>query len=216
MTDIETLKLLNSRNFERIYHGTDIISDSIIRKKIQEIPNEFFEPKINVDNDGTTKISLIQFSMQTAGMNSEKKNGLMQKYNINPYDMKKLQTIIDSIKVAQEYGKAEKERIENRKENYHQEYGFSLASNDRLDKAYPLWLAYLFADSVNPLMDIKAKLKEDGMEEKYEPETILELIEYNNMLMKGKDSEEKKDFYIKSISDILERATISLTSEIEI
>ena len=53
--------------------------------------------------------------------------------------------------------------------------------------------------------DVKNKLKEDGMTERYEPEYIVSLMEHTNTLMQGKSDAEKKDFYMNSISDILDR-----------
>lgn len=201
MSDIEMLKLLNNGNFNDLFLNINDASIDFIKSRIKEIPTEYFQPRIMIDEKGNKCISLIQFSTEVAGMPSEKRKGLMEKYHINPFDMKKLQGIIDSIKVAYEYGTLE-DKVEN--ENKNESYGFSLASDEKLDKAYPLWLAYLFADSENPLADIKMKLKEDGMDGKYSPETIVGLIEHTNGLMQGRSQEEKKDFYVKSINGILE------------
>ena len=87
--------------------------------------------------------------------------------------------------------------------NKHKEYGFELADKESLDKAYPLWIAYLYADSKNPLEDISARLMADGTNGKYTAEYIVGLIEHTNSLMLGKNEDEKKDFYMSSISGIL-------------
>lgn len=204
MTDAEMLSILQSKNFGALWNGRNEISTNLIQNKIQEIPSEFFEPRICIDLEGKKHISLIQFSTELAGMSSERKRGMMEKYHINPFDLQKLQTIVDSIKVAREYGSRESKRVDSQEKN-EEHYGFSLSSNDKLGKAYPLWLAYLFIDSQNPYADVSAKLKEDGMSRKYRPETIVGLIEHTNDLMKGKSIDEKKDFYIHSISDILDK-----------
>ena len=204
MTDVEVLSILQSKKFDTLWNGRNEISINLIQNRVQEIPSEFFEPRICIDLEGNKHISLIQFSTELASMSSEKKRGMMEKYHINPYDVQKLQTIIDGIKVAREYGDYRKEKVE-RTTNNEDSYGFSLSSNDKLGKAYPLWLAYLFMDSQNPYADISAKLREDGMSKKYRPETIMGLIDHTNELMKGKSVTEKKDICIHSISDILDR-----------
>lgn len=79
-----------------------------------------------------------------------------------------------------------------------------MAQSEKLDKAYPLWVAYLCASSSNPLASIKDKLKKDGMEGKYDPLYIEGLIKHVDLLMDGKDDAEKKDFYISSITGILD------------
>ena len=205
ITDKEALEMILNGHYENLYFGMQDTSISMIKDRIQEIPSEFFEPNINIDKDGRKKVSLIQFSAEIAGMPAERQKGMMEKYKINPYDMKKLQAIIDSIRVVREYGSVKmREEQEKSTPNEEHVYGFSLASNDKISKAYPLWLAYLFADSKNPMVDISAKLKEDGMEDKYDPKTIVKLIEHTNSLMEGKSEEEKKDFYVKSIGGILD------------
>ncbi|MBQ9314132.1 MAG: hypothetical protein IJ220_03905 [Clostridia bacterium] len=200
MSDMETLKILERGNFESLYANYSIESGCIIKNRIQDIPSEYFEPRIDIDKESNTKISLIQFSLQTAEMNAEQRNGLMERYSIDPYDVQKLQTIIDSIKIAQEMGSTE----QNKENRGKVAYGFSLASEDRLSRAYILLLAYQYADSTNPLRDIQLRLKADGMDEKYNAKTIVEVIEHTNMLMVGKTAQEKKAFYMQSISGILE------------
>lgn len=216
MTDIEMLSILQSKSFDALWNGKNEISSNLIQNKIMEIPSEFFEPRICIDVEGNKHISLIQFSTELASMPSSRRRGMMEKYHINPYDLQKLQTIVDSIKVAREYGSKEIEKTvtEERKESY----GFSLSSNDKLGKAYPLWLAYLFIDSKNPYADVNAKLKEDGMNRKYRAETIVGIIEHTNDLMKDKSIDEKKDFYIHSISDILDKPveTVKMKDAVEI
>ena len=198
MTNSDTIKMIANGNFEGLFSDADYMTASVIKSRLQSIPSQFFEPRIEIDDTGTNKISLVQFSAQIADMPIEKRNGLMERYNIDPYDMGKLQSIIESINIVREYGSMDKDDKNDKA------YGFSLSSHSNLDKAYPLWLAFLYANSINPLIDIKAKLKEDGMEGKYEPETIMELIKHTNELMEGKTENEKKDFYMKSISGILQ------------
>ena len=130
----------------------------------------------------------------------------MERYSIDPYDMKKLQTIIDSIKIAQEVATVE-EKQKNVDNIQEKTYGFSLASSDRLARAYILLIAYQCADSTNPLSDVQARLKADGVEDKYNAQTIVGLIEHANSLMNGKSEEERKAFYMQSINEILEDAT---------
>ena len=209
MTETDMLNIIQSKNFEYLWYQSDSLSTQIIQNKLQEIPAEFFEPRICVNKEKNTNISLIQFSSEINGLSNERKRGMMEQYHIDPYDMQRLQTIIDSIKIAREYGK-DNTKNEARLNSNEESYGFSLSSNDRLGKAYPLWLAYLFADSKNPYEDISAKLKEDGMNRKYRPETVMELMEHTNELMKGKSISEKKNFYIHSINDILDRPVENL------
>lgn len=217
MNDYEMLKVLESKNFESLFSDSNGMTNIVIKNKIGEIPQEFFEPRILIDEKDNKQISLIQFSKAIIGMPNEKKEGLMLKYNINPYDMKKLQSILESIRAAHEYGEVEeknskKERMKNIDE---QTYGFSLMSDDKLSKAYPLWLAYLFTDSINPYTDIEAKLKEDGMLQKYNPESIVGIIEHTNTLMQGKSKDEKKEFYINSINGIIDESMDRLMEEVE-
>lgn len=159
-------------------------------------------------NLGNNTISLIEFSKHIADLSTEKKIDIMEKYHISPYDINTLQRIIDSIKVADAYGRRqyrkEKEEEKRAKEELSQEYGIALADGAKIDKAYPLWLAFLYANSTNPLLDVKERLKQDGVENKYDPEYIVGLINHTNSLMSGKSESEKKDFYVSSISDILD------------
>lgn len=198
---IDTLRALQSGDFSCLYKNANEASSSIIQNKINEIPSEYFEPRISINKNDNTRISLIQFSIETANMDTVRRKGLMTKYNIDPHDMKKLQTIVDSINIAREYGEVQEPTIEE-KEN--RVYGISLSSNENLDKAYPLWVAYLLSDSKKPLSDAKAKLREDGVEDKYSPEMIVDLIKHTKTLMKGKSEEEIKDFYVQSINGILD------------
>ena len=68
-------------------------------------------------------------------------------------------------------------------------------------------IAYQCADSVNPLLDVQARLRADGVEDKYDAKTIVGLIEHANSLMEGRSEEERKAFYMQSISGILDNAT---------
>lgn len=206
MSDIEMLRILENGNFETLFSASDLMSNQMIKNRIKDIPSEYFEPRINIDKESNTQISLIQFSLQTANLNTDQKKGLMEKYSIDPYDVKKLQTIIDSIKVAQEVGIVE-EKQKNVNNNQDKAYGFSLASNDRLSRAYLLLIAYQCADSVNPLLDVQARLRADGVEDKYDAKTIVGLIEHANSLMEGRSEEERKAFYMQSISGVLDNAT---------
>lgn len=217
LKDYDMLKILESKNFESLFNSANDMASIVIKNKIKEIPQDFFEPRIVIDKESNRQISLIQFSKEIVGMPNEKKEGLMLKYNIDPYDMKKLQSILESIKAAYEYGEPE-EKKSKAKRNFEREghaYGFSLMSEDKLSKAYPLWIAYLFANSLNPYSDIKTKLKEDGMDEKYTPEAIVGIIEHTNSLMQGKSNEEKKEFYVDSINGILDESMEKFMEEIE-
>ena len=180
-------------------------SNDIVKSIISEIPSQYFEPKIVID-DGINKISIVQFVNYTAGMPKERVNGLMDKYKIDPYDVKNVQNIIESVKVACQYENVKTYSVINNSKKTSQDkpFGFSLSPIDKLSKAYPLWVAYLCANSANPLNDIKIKLKEDGVEKRYNPETILALIEHTNVLLNGKSELEKKEFYISSINGILD------------
>ena len=215
MTNKEALDMLLNGDYENLYAGMEKMSVELIKSKLQEIPTEFFEPRIKLDKEGTKHISFIQFSAEIANMSAERQKGMMEKYNINPYDMSKLQSIIDSIKVAKEYGNVEAVHEKEKVEADEHIYGFSLASDDKLSKAYPLWLAYLFANSPNPMKEVTAKLKEDGMEDKYDPMMIVGLIEHANGLMEGRTEEEKKDFYVKSINSILEKDIKKMSKEMD-
>lgn len=205
-TDIETLKFIANGNYSVWINNVNEESANLIRSKIEEIPSEFFEARINLDDTSKASISLIEFSIKTANMSEEHRNWLMEKYHINPYDMNKLQGIVNSIRVAKEYGSAVVEKGKSSNDNK-EVHGIALASEENLDKAYPLWLAYLYANSKNPMIDIENRLKEDGKIDKYKPEYIVGLIEHTNSLMKGKPEEEKKDFYMNSISGILDDKT---------
>lgn len=202
MSDKEALQILWNKDYDRLLQGINATSAHIIQNKIQEIPSYFYEPTIAMDETGKNRISIIQFSTEIANMNNERKKGLMSRYQIRVDDMQKLQGIVDSIKVATEYGhstpveeKQEKEEVAS--------YGFSLSSHAQIDRAYPLWVAYLCADALSPLHAVKEKLREDGTEGQYNPEMIVGLIEHTNALMNGKSEEEKKNFFIQSISGIL-------------
>ncbi len=211
-TDFEILKIINTGNVEDL---ADISDESlnIIKDKINEVPSNFFEPNIVINKEIGARISLIEFSMDTVGMSYDKKKALMDKYHVDPYDMDKLQRIIDSINVAKSYG-------EVKKEDEAPTYGFALASEAKLDKAYPLWIAYLYASSPNPFQDVKNRLVNDGMLDKYKPEYIVGLIEHTNELMNGKSESEKKDFYMNSINGILtgedSEINMSVKNDIEI
>ena len=99
--------------------------------------------------------------MQIADMNTERKLALMQKYHISPYDINTIQRIVDSIKVTDTYERSkEYEQEQNQEEKT---YGISLATQSKIDKAYPLWIAFLYSDSLNPLQEITARLKSDGV-----------------------------------------------------
>ena len=200
-SDIEILSMINEGRYGSFISSLSDESASIVKEKINEIPGEFFKPTIDLGKENGGTISLIQFCISVGNLNDERKNGLMRKYSINPYDMNKIQSIVESIKVVGEYGLAQKSDEE--KENKHKEFGFELADKESLDKAYPLWIAYLYADSKNPLEDISARLIADGTNGKYTAEYIVGLIEHTNSLMLGKSEDEKKDFYMSSISGIL-------------
>lgn len=213
MNGFEILELIYNRRNTEWLDTINIESANIIKSKIQEVPSTYFEHNITIDEN---RICLIDFIRQTLGISPEKRKRLMEKYNINYYDVKKLQTIIDSIKVASEYGGA-KESFN--KEGINKSYGISLSDSKSLDKAYPLWIAYLYADSKSPYEDIKMRLVQDGTDDKYTPEYILRLIEHTNLLLDGKTISEKKDFFISSISGILDEGVeinISNKDEIEI
>ncbi len=200
----ETLKIINSGNIGSLYEGISGESLDIIKNKINEIPSEFFERRISLDGSMENTISLIEFSMQVADMSTERKIGLMEKYHISPYDINTLQRIIDSIRVADTYGRREIREEEKAKKQADAIYGIALADESKIDKAYPLWLAFIYANSSNPLSDIKLRLEHDGVKDKYKAEDIVGLIEHTNTLMNGKSDNEKKDFYISSISGILD------------
>ena len=216
-SDIEILSMINEGNYGDFISSLSDESASIIKGKISEIPNEFFMPKIDLGKGKGGNISLIQFCIGVGNLNDVRKNGLMKKYSINPYDMSKIQRIVESIKVATEYGLAQKSNEEKKEER--KEFGFELADKESLDKAYPLWIAYLYADSKNPLEDINARLIADGTNGKYTAEYIVGLMDHTNSLMIGKSEDEKKDFYMSSISGILgkdERSTKKERESIEI
>lgn len=198
-SDIEILSMISEGNYGAFINSLSEESASIIKTKINEIPSEFFKPQINLGEENGGTISLIQFCMGVSNLSVARKNGLMKKYSINPYDVNKIQSIVESIKVAEEYGLAQDK---NEKKN-HKEFGFELSDKESLDKAYPLWIAYLYADSKNPLEEINARLIKDNTADKYTAEYIYGLIEHTNSLMIGKSEVEKKDFYISSISGIL-------------
>ncbi len=200
-SDIEILSMINEGRYGSFINSLSDESASIVKEKINEISGEFFKPTIDLGKENGGTISLIQFCISVGNLNDARKNGLMRKYSINPYDMNKIQSIVESIKVAGEYGLAQKSDEE--KENKNKEFGFELADKDSLDKAYPLWIAYLYADSKNPLEDISARLVADGTNGKYTAEYIVGLIDHTNSLMVGKSEDEKKDFYMSSISGIL-------------
>lgn len=202
-SDIEILSMINEGRYGSFISSLSDESASIVREKINEIPGDFFKPTIDLGSEKGGAISLIQFCISAGNLNDARKNGLMRKYSINPYDMNKIQSIVESIKVAGEYGLAQKNNEE--KKEKHKEFGFELADKDSLDKAYPLWIAYLYADSKNPLEEINARLVMDGTDNKYTAEYIYGLIEHTNSIMVGKSEAEKKDFYMSSISGILEK-----------
>ena len=60
------------------------------------------------------------------------------------------------------------------------------------------------SDFFDLLPAVKATWKRIGMDKKYEPEYIMGLISHANLLMEGKGENEKKDFYLSSISSILD------------
>ena len=215
--DNEIFRIITDRTNDNWLDTVSVESANIIKNKLGEIPTEFFEPRISLDFTEENKISLIEFSMQTAGMSKEKRDGLMSRYRINPYDLSKLQSIIDSIKVAREYGIAQETKRGYGSPDKHP-YGIALSNEQSLDKAYPLWLAYLYADSKNPMEDISCRLKEDGMDEKYDAEYIVSLMEHTNSLLNGKSMDEKKEFYMQTINGILEEKgeIIQKKAEVEI
>lgn len=212
-SNLEMLQMISSRDYSEFISTMTSESASIIKQKINEIPDTFFEPRFSIDGNIDNTISLIDFTMKTAGMSTERRNWLMEKYHISPYDVNKLQSIINSIKVASEYGR---DREKEEKLTIKKEYGIALANEAALDKAYPLWIAYLYSDSATPLEDVTERLKKDGMDDKYKPEYIVGLMDHTNTLMQGKSIAEKKDFYAYSISGILEEAIeIPIDDEIE-
>lgn len=202
-SDIEILSMINEGRYGSFISSLSDESASIVREKINEIPGDFFKPTIDLSRENGGAVSLIQFCISAGNLNDARKNGLMRKYSINPYDINKIQSIVESIKVASEYGMATNKDKEEEKS--HKEFGFELADKDSLDKAYPLWIAYLYADSKNPLEEINARLVMDGTDNKYTAEYIYGLIEHTNSIMVGKSETEKKDFYMSSISGILEK-----------
>lgn len=203
-SDIETLKIIANGNFSDLIKGLNSESADIVKAKLNQIPDYFFEPRFKVNSATNERISLIDFSLKTLAMSEEQRKGLMDKYSISVYDMNKLQAILSSIKVASEYGSAQEFERDDEKKSESRPYGIALATSENLDKAYPLWLAYLYSDSKNPFQDVKARLERDGMEKRYKPEYIVSLIEHTNSLMDGKTESEKKDFYMHSISGILD------------
>lgn len=216
-SDLEMLEIIHSGNYEEWINSMNPECANIIRTKIGEIPDVFFESRFSLDGNEKNSISLIEFCMRTSGMTAERRKGLMEKYHISPYDMNKLQGIINSMKVASEYGTDRQSDEVEEKLKKDDAYGIALANKNALEKAYPLWIAYLYSDSLNPLQDVKKRLETDGMADKYEPEYIVGLMNHTNSLMKGKSSSEKKDFYMHSISGILdEKSEVSISEEIEI
>ena len=216
-SDLEMLEIIHSGDYEKWINSMNPECANIIRTKISEIPDVFFESRFSLDGNEQNSFSLIEFCMRTSGMSAERKKGLMEKYHISPYDMNKLQGIINSMKVASEYGTGrQNDEVEGKLKN-DEAYGIALANKNALEKAYPLWIAYLYSDSLNPLQDVKKRLETDGMADKYEPEYIVGLMNHTNSLMKGKSNSEKKDFYMNSISGILdEKSEVSISEEIEI
>lgn len=201
-TDLEIISSFITREYDELFGTIDSESVTLIKNKISEIPISFYEPRIAIDETSENKISLLEFSLKTAKMSNSSRKGLMEKYNIDPYDMEKLQCIIDSIKITREYASV-KEVVIDKKENENISYGIALSNQKQLDKAYPLWIAYLYTDSVKPYDDIKRRLRQDGTDGKYTPEYIVGLIEHTNSLLCGHSTSEKKKFFIDSISDIL-------------
>lgn len=213
-SELEMLEIIKSGNYSVWINDVNLESANIIKNKIQEIPSTFFEPRISVDLDASNNISLIDFMMQTVGMSTEKREGLMTQYHISHYDVIKLQTIINSIKVASEYGVEREIKKENKNDS---SYGIALSDEKALDKAYPLWIAYLYSDSKTPYEDIKIRLAHDGTDDKYTPEYIVGLIEHTNSILSEKSISEKKDFFISTINGILEEGFgINLSSKAEI
>lgn len=195
----EILEMIMNKNITAWQENLSASSINLIKSKLNEIPNAFYEPRIELEDE--RRISLIEFSFKTCHMSPERKNYLAEKYHINLTDLGALQNIVTNIKVTGEYGSIENIKKENKESK---PYGFALADENKLDKAYPLWVAYLFADSIDPIQDVKAKLKEDGMEKKYDAEYIVGLIDHTNKLMADRPSTDKKDLYMHSISGILE------------
>lgn len=219
-TNFETLQMIHTRDYETLLDGMSINSVNILKSRIDEIPSEFYEPRISIGENKENRISLIEFSLKTASMSMEQRNGLMQKYHIDIYDMDKLQAIVESIRVLRKYGNFEARREEFNNQEQMKDGnlpGIALSSEKKLDRVYPLWVAYLYSTSTNPLEDVKLKLMEDGMQDKYEPEYIVGLINYTNNLMEGKTIEEKEDFYMRSINGILDEEEIKQKkSEIDV
>lgn len=214
-TDLEIISNIITNENSGWFNTINVESAAIIKSKISEIPTRFYEPRITIDEATGSKISLLEFSLKIAKMSSSSKNKLMKKYNIDPYDMEKLQSIIDNIKVVSEYGSLKENTSD--KSNEEGTYGIALSDKKQLDKAYPLWIAYLYADSETPYEDIKIRLIHDGTDDKYTPEYIVGLIEHTNLLLMGKTISEKKDFFISSISDILDEGLgIDLSAKDEV
>ena len=134
VTNAETLKILASGEFGKLLSGVNYEADSVIRSQINQIPSRFFEPSISIDEESKNKISFMQFFAQAAGMSSARLSGYMEKYGIDPYDVKKIQGIVESIEVAREYGNRESAKKQKEKDTY--SYGFSLSSHEQLSKAY--------------------------------------------------------------------------------
>ena len=216
MTDDQMLKILESGDFERFLSPRDTFTNNIIKNRIKDIPNDFFEPRICIDVEKNTRISLIQFSLQTSKMNAEQKRGLMERYSIDPYDVNKLQSLLNSIRTIQEVGNLEPPMPTNKKSEKKAEYGFSLASDERLSKAYMLLVAYQCFNSTDPLRDVEAKLKEDGTSDKYSAKSIVGIIEHTNTLMIGKSDSDKQDFYMHSISGLLNNVKEMDKKDVEI
>ena len=107
-SDIEILSMINEGRYGSFISSLSDESASIVKEKINEIPGEFFKPTIDLGKENGGTISLIQFCISVDNLSDERKNGLMRKYSINLYDMNKIQSIVESIKVVGEYGLAQK------------------------------------------------------------------------------------------------------------
>lgn len=208
-TGAEILSIIANGSTNELTNGLNQESINIIVNKINEIPDSFFAARFNDSMNADSEISLIDFTMRTTDLSPEIRNGYMARFSINPDEYMKLQGIIGSIQVASEYGK---EETTNKSKS-----GIALSNSESLDRAYPLWLAYLYGDSKNPREDIEKRLISDGKADKYDANYIVGLIEHNNSLMADKSEDVKKDLYIHTITKILDDAfEIPKEEEIEI
>lgn len=107
-SEFDALKMIYEGEFDAWMKLISSECADIVRSKLDEIPGEFYEHRFSLEGDEKSSISLVEFSMKTATMNPERRNGLMEKYRIDPRDFNKLQAIVDSINVAGDYGMIEK------------------------------------------------------------------------------------------------------------